>query len=414
MRIIIVNPNSDSTLVRKAKPNGPNGAYIFSWTISAGACKNYSTDNVKVIVNPKQMAVSPAIITKCAVTEAQLSATQGDPILGFWSQDTSQYSILNVRIADSSQTNTSVGPLTPGVSYFFYWNINVPGCPPSVSQTVLRSLSPKPFLGPNVTWCSPDATYLLQAPMLPSGQFGETGRWYSPESNLVFQNPTSLSSLVSGLKPGKNTIIWEINGGLCGLDSRDTLIIDYGLAPVLTNDEITVPYGTKVTIDVLKNDLLPSTFDAFIVAYPMGGKLDSISDGLYTYQPNGSFSDKDVAFYRVCNFVCPLEICATASITFNVQENVDCPPPTVITPNGDDLNDAFVVRRCQQGGEGPTNRTVTVFNQWGDEVYHSPNYNDDWKGTNSGGEDLPVGTYYVIVDFGDGTKPYAGFLMIQR
>lgn len=406
----IVNPNSDSTLVRKAQPGG---TYTFAWTISAGACKNYSQDTMVVKVNRKQTAVSPAIITKCAVTEAQLSATQGDPILGFWSQDTSQYSILNVRIADSSQTNTSVGPLTPGVSYFFYWNINVPGCPPSVSQTVLRSLSPKPFLGPNVTWCSPDATYLLQAPMLPSGQFGETGRWYSPETNLVFQNPTSLSSLVSGLKPGKNTIIWEINGGQCGLDSRDTLIIDYGLAPVLTNDEITVPYGTKVTIDVLKNDLLPSTFDAFIVAYPMGGKLDSISDGLYTYQPNGSFSDKDVAFYRVCNFVCPLQTCATASITFNVQKNVDCPPPTVITPNGDDLNDAFVVG-CQQGGDGPTNRTVTVFNQWGDEVFHKENYQNDWKGTNSGGEDLPVGTYYVIVDFGDGSKPYAGFLMIQR
>lgn len=407
--LIIVNPNSDSTLVRKAKPNGPNGAYIFSWTISAGACKNYSTDNVEVIVNPKQKAVSIPLITKCAVMEAELSATQGSPIKGFWTQDGTQ-AFLNVVIEDSSQVNTRVKSLSPNNTYFFYWNIAVPGCPLSVSQTVLRNLSGKPSLGPDVTWCSPNGSYLLKAPQL----FNEKGRWLRPDSepNLAFTEPNSEVSVVSGLKPGPNTVIWETNGGFCGPNSRDTLIINYGIAPVLTNDAITVPYGTPVTIDVLQNDILPSTRKTYILANPLGGTIDTIAEGVYKYQPIGTFTGSDVAFYRVCNFVCPDTTCATASITFTVLPNVDCTIPTLITPNGDGLNDAFVVR-CQQG-EGPTNRTVTVFNQWGDEVFHKENYQNDWEGTNSGGEDLPVGTYYVIIDFNDGTKPYAGFLMIQR
>ncbi|HMX39249.1 MAG TPA: gliding motility-associated C-terminal domain-containing protein, partial [Saprospiraceae bacterium] len=331
-------------------------------------------------------------------------------VTGYWSQMGNQAFLL--KLADSLQVNTTAGPIAPGNVYFFYWHIDVPGCPPSVSETVVRNLSAKPSLGPDVNWCSPDASYPLKAPfLLNTGQYGESSRWYSPDASLQFTSPTAINTVVSKLKPGKNIIIWELNDGYCGDKSRDTLIIDYGVAPVLENDAYTVPYGTPVTINVLLNDALPLTRKVFILNNPLHGTIDTLSEGVYKYQPTGTFSGQDIAYYRVCNFVCPDTTCATASITFTVEEKRGCAIPTLITPNGDDLNDQFVVR-CQVG-EAPT-LSVTVFNQWGDEVFHQEPYENKWEGTNSGGEDLPVGTYYVIIDFKDGTKPYAGFLLIQR
>lgn len=408
--VTIVNPNSATTPVRNPFP-GSN--YVFRWTISAGACLNYSTDTVSVKVSQKQTAISTNIITDCNATSVQLNATQGQPIAGFWSQEPGQSMGLGVVITDSSKTNTSVGPLTPGNVYFFNWNIQVPGCPLSTSSTVVRSLSPKPFLGPNVTWCSPDSCFLLKAPALLTGVYPETGRWYSPEpTQLKFGNPTSITSTVCNLKPGSNIIIWETNGGFCGLNSRDTIIIVFGLAPVLQPDEITTAYGTPVTINVLLNDVLPITKKVTLVSAPSNGTIDtaSIPSGIFIYQPKGVFSGTDEAFYKVCNFTCPDTICDITSVTFTVLENKACEVPTVITPNDDNLNDRFVVR-CQQG-EAP-NLELTVFNQWGDEVYHAQPYEGDWEGTYNG-EQLPVGTYYVILNFGDGTKPYTGFLLIQR
>lgn len=65
---------------------------------------------------------------------------------------------------------------------------------------------------------------------------------------------------------------------------------------------------------------------------------------------------------------------------------VDCPgiPPNVITPNGDGINDRFVIDNIELQ---PWN--LTVVNRWGRIVYEAEPYRNDWQG---GG--LPGGTYY--------------------
>ena len=60
------------------------------------------------------------------------------------------------------------------------------------------------------------------------------------------------------------------------------------------------------------------------------------------------------------------------------------------------------------------NSQLIIISRWGDEVYRSPvPYNNDWDGTFNG-EPLPVGTYFYILDFGDGQTPENSFFMIQR
>jgi gliding motility-associated-like protein len=129
--------------------------------------------------------------------------------------------------------------------------------------------------------------------------------------------------------------------------------------------------------------------------------------------PNLTFSGTDKLIYELCNLnpACP---CSMATLFFNVQEAGECRIPTIITPNGDGANDIFVVPAyCLNNGEEIPKNEVTIFNQWGDQVFHAQPYNNDWEGTYNG-QPLPAGTYFYVVKLPAENIPRTGFLVIQR
>ena len=85
-------------------------------------------------------------------------------------------------------------------------------------------------------------------------------------------------------------------------------------------------------------------------------------------------------------------------------------PAEAITPNGDQINDSWVIR----GIENHPNAIVTVYNRYGHEVFKTINYRNDWEGTHqSRSEKLPPGSYYYVIDFRDGSKPMNGWIFIN-
>ena len=74
-----------------------------------------------------------------------------------------------------------------------------------------------------------------------------------------------------------------------------------------------------------------------------------------------------------------------------------CTPPNIFTPNGDGVNDNFEIP-CLNNGPGAA---LLVFNRWGDMVYETDNYVNQWDGTHKG-EHLPDGTYFFILTFDNG------------
>ncbi len=87
----------------------------------------------------------------------------------------------------------------------------------------------------------------------------------------------------------------------------------------------------------------------------------------------------------------------TKGFTVNVRENSNIlKPMTIITPNGDGINDKWVIKPALLDGE---EYDVKVFNRYGDEVFSTDNYNNDWMGTYDSydGNLLPEGTYYYYV-----------------
>jgi gliding motility-associated-like protein len=55
---------------------------------------------------------------------------------------------------------------------------------------------------------------------------------------------------------------------------------------------------------------------------------------------------------------------------------------------------------------------LLVFNRWGNEVYRSEDYQNDWEGT-AFGKDLPDGTYFYLFEDDEGRK-VSGYVQIRR
>lgn len=81
--------------------------------------------------------------------------------------------------------------------------------------------------------------------------------------------------------------------------------------------------------------------------------------------------------------------------------------PNAFTPNGDGINDTFTI----EGIEAYDRVEVLIFNRWGNEVYKSERYNNDWAGLN-----LHDGVYYYMIRTHKGgvVTPLSGWVVLKR
>lgn len=71
-----------------------------------------------------------------------------------------------------------------------------------------------------------------------------------------------------------------------------------------------------------------------------------------------------------------------------------------ITPNGDGLNDVWVIDYIEL--KQPNN--VSIYDRWGYLVFNGDNYDNStvvWNGTNQQGQKLPDGTYFFVITIGE-------------
>ncbi len=97
----------------------------------------------------------------------------------------------------------------------------------------------------------------------------------------------------------------------------------------------------------------------------------------------------------------------TREVTVTVDEDFRVDLPNLFTPNGDGINDFFIISNIFT-----YDAEVLIFNRWGTELYSSTAYQNDWDGTNNDGDPLTDGTYYYVVKVGP--KVYKGAITILR
>jgi gliding motility-associated-like protein len=83
--------------------------------------------------------------------------------------------------------------------------------------------------------------------------------------------------------------------------------------------------------------------------------------------------------------------------------------PNVFTPNGDGINDKWIIELLDSYIECK----VEIFNRYGQMVFHSLGYAKPWDGTYQN-KPVPAGTYYYIIDTKVGKQILSGFVDVVR
>lgn len=78
--------------------------------------------------------------------------------------------------------------------------------------------------------------------------------------------------------------------------------------------------------------------------------------------------------------------------------------PNIFTPNGDGQNDYFVIKNIEEGGWN-----LLIFNQSGEVVFESANYNNEWDGSN-----LIDGTYIYKLYKEDISYQSSGLVQLKK
>lgn len=98
------------------------------------------------------------------------------------------------------------------------------------------------------------------------------------------------------------------------------------------------------------------------------------------------------------------------TVIVNVLHDYKISPGNIITPDGNGINDFWVIGNINSYEDCE----VYIFDRWGNEVFAEKQYNNDWGGTNQNGDILPDGTYYYVVKFAGSDIVYKGAITLLR
>jgi hypothetical protein len=133
-----------------------------------------------------------------------------------------------------------------------------------------------------------------------------------------------------------------------------------------------------------------ATGDGSVTISPSGGQAPYLisADSGATFSTTSVFNNLPVGVYKYF-----IKDAANCEIMVNaeVKESVEVMIPNVIVPDGNGLNDFFIVK-------GLSKPNVKIFNRWGIKIYENDAYSNDW----SGGKHTDGVYFYIVTSKSDG------------
>jgi len=225
----------------------------------------------------------------------------------------------------------------------------------------------------------------------------------------------------SGVEPGTDIgcIVICDDLGVCDTTYLVVTTIFDDAAPIAENDDVTTGINQVIVIDFLCSNDQNTDFltSVEILTQPENGEVELVVDStgtcLYSFNfaPDEDYcgDTPDVFTYEICNLLG----CDTATVFVNVN----CTDITVFngfSPNNDPngINEHFEIRGLNT--DSYPGHIVRVYNRWGNRIFETTMYeNNPWTGKWEDETDVPDGTYFYMIDLGNG-EMMKGYVQVHR
>lgn len=388
-----------------------NGLYSLQVSIKDKSCAPYDFSTM-VITNVSDVANAGQDQSICS-SNVQLAAEKPKLGKGTWSLIGNA---TGVTIDSPTSNNTSVNFATNG-SYDFEWSVSNNGCVARDTATVRVGLDCPPILD--------NERHTIKLNETASGDLTDGGDSSFGDCFVVNTTPIVLAKHGGITIQSSGNYVYTPNQNYVGKDTVVVSICDCQTPPLCGNDTIFITIEKENYVPVAVNDTSYNrwNFDLTVNDIPSAdggnvwtktkdpdhGKVIITPDGKCIYTPDLGFIGVDVFKYKITD----ADGDVSEAIIF-----VKVSPffiPEGFSPNGDGSHDKFEIL----GVENYPKNKFTIFNRWGNKVYEASPYLNEWDGTNTiglsvGGKMLPVGTYFYILDLGDGSKVYKGTIYLNR
>jgi gliding motility-associated-like protein len=217
-------------------------------------------------------------------------------------------------------------------------------------------------------------------------QPGVTYKWIGP-NNFTSDQPAFEIPVTDFNVAGKYQILLQI--GECTSDLVSITIPPIGKVPVAsfgTNPTYSGKYAAPFPITFINNSQ-----DADTYLWDFGDGTTSVEiNPTHTFLQPGNYKIKLTAFAD--------EGCSNSiDIGDLIIKDISLFVPNTFSPNGDGVNDEFVVTVLNL-----KKYKINIFNRAGENLFQSSNIFENWKGTFKN-QEVPVGVYYYVIS---GTNVY--------
>jgi gliding motility-associated-like protein len=255
----------------------------------------------------------------------------------------------------------------------------------------------------------------------------------NPIINLTLNNnpvvsPVTLCQSDAAVQIVENKGIYTGTGVFIGTGISSTGLFDpklsgtgtFAINYLFTTAGTGCTYATsfQVTVNATPTVSLPSELTVLEGGQVKLTPIAAVSSGdlIYKWTPSAGLSQDNIA-----NPIASPSVSTTYTLTVTSDKgcfavamvfvNVLKLPlvPNAFTPNGDGINDTWDIKYLSSY----PNCTVEIFNRYGTRMYFSNGYPIAWDGRYKGA-DVPVGTYYYIINPNSGRKPISGYVAIIR
>ncbi|TRW24285.1 T9SS type B sorting domain-containing protein [Flavobacterium zepuense] len=379
---LVIDPSTGTIDLALSTPN----TYTVTYTINAdtATCNVGNASSSPITITPVATPVTAFSYTNaCALSANQLPALgTGFTTGGTFTSDNAGLDI-NAATGEINMATSAPGNYT--VTYTF--NADIVNCIAAAGNTATIAISaatvPVTEFAYNELYCFGSAN------PVPSFAANFTNGGTFTATNGLVINPTTGEVNIAQSAAGIYTVTYTVaeDASTCNTGGTFTDVFTIGSEFAYTIEGNCV--DNSYILSVLFDD---ETFDDSAVTYqwttlegtPVGTDSPEFNATQYINATTATETFPVTFVLTVnnggCNSAVPFEV---KSIACTIQKG--------ISPNNDGKNDSFDLTSLGVN-------KLSIFNRYGKEVYVKSNYASEWYGQTNGGDELPTGTYYYVIE----------------